>query len=312
MTIRIGTRASALALWQARHILHRLTALAPHLSLELVPLSSPGDERLDDPLDRMESVGVFTSTLESALLERRIDIAVHSLKDLPTQPAPGLVLAAIPERGSVEDVLCARDGQTLHRLPACARVGTSSPRRVAQVLTLRPDLEIVPLRGNVPTRLSRVDSGEVDAVVLARAGVERLGLADRISQEFSIEEILPAPGQGALAVQVRADDLRFRSELTLLDHRPTRRAVKAERALLHALQGGCSVPVGAFCYEARGSLILEAGVFHASGRGVRYRASGDEPGMLGTQVAAWLLARGADQWLPNPRLVDPLVFEERP
>jgi hydroxymethylbilane synthase len=311
MIIRIGTRASALALWQARHVLRRLSALAPHLSLELVPLSSPGDERLEDRLDRMESVGVFTSTLESALLEQRIDLAVHSLKDLPTQPTPGLMVAAIPERGSALDVLCARDRLTLHRLPAGARIGTSSPRRVAQLLALRPDLEIVPLRGNVPTRLSRIDTGEVDAAVLAGAGVERLGLAHRISQEFSIEQFLPAPGQGALAIQVRADDSRVQQEVRLLDHIPTRRAVKAERTLLHALQGGCSVPVGAFCIQEERSLILVGGVFDASGRGLRHRASGDDPAVLGTEMAAWLLARGADELLSR-RLADPLVLEKRP
>lgn len=312
MTTRIGTRASALALWQARHVVRQLSAVAPHLSLELVTLSSHGDDRLDAPLDGMDSVGVFTSTLEAALLAGKIDVAVHSLKDLPTTHTRGLMVAAIPARGPVEDVLCSRAGLTLEQLPLCARVGSSSPRRVAQLHSHRPDLEIVPVRGNVPTRLVHLDHGKVDAVVLARAGLERLGLRERITQVFSPEEMLPAPGQGALAIQVRAGDVRCRHDVAPLDHPPTRRAVEAERTLLRAMEGGCSMPLGAFAREEKGRLVLDGGVFDSVGHAVRVRMSGTDPEALGASAATWLLSRGADRLLVARHPVQPVVFEERP
>jgi hydroxymethylbilane synthase len=305
--IRIGTRASALALWQARHVAERLSAASPGLVIELVPLTSRGDELADAPLERMEGTGFFTSTLEQALLAGEIDLAVHSMKDLPTAGTSGLVIAAAPERGPVEDALCARAGLTLERLPEGARIGSSSPRRTAQLRARRADLAFVSLRGNVPTRLERVARGDLDAVILARAGLERLGLLDRATEVFPTDAILPAPAQGALAIQTRDDDDRVIRAAAPLDHPATRRAVEAERAVLRALRGGCSVPVGAFAREVDGEIRLDAGVFDPqSGSAVRTRISGRDPQALGTRVASWLLEHGADRILTGmervPRL----------
>jgi hydroxymethylbilane synthase len=295
---RIGTRASALARWQTMEIVRLWRAIDPGLEVEVIDLSTLGDERPDAPLERMEGTGFFTSTLERALLEHEIDVAVHSMKDLPVAATPGLVVAAIPERGPVEDVLCARDGRTLAELPRGARIGTSSPRRTAQIKALRPDVEPLPLRGNVPTRLERVREGALDAVVLARAGVERLGLADRVTEVFTIERVLIAPAQGALAVQVREDDAGRREAVARLDHAATRAAVESERAVLHALRGGCSVPVGAYARVEGASIALDAGVFAPGGdRAIRVQVTGDAPAETGARAAERLLERGAAEIL---------------
>lgn len=296
--VRIGTRASALARWQTEHVIARWTAIEPGLRTEVVDLSTAGDDLPDAPLERMEGTGFFTSAIERALLERAIDVAVHSLKDLPVAATAGLALAAIPARGPVEDALCARDGATLASLPARARVGTSSLRRTAQLRMLRPDLDLQPLRGNVPTRLDRVARGELDAVVLALAGLERLGMAERASETFPVERVLPAPAQGALAVQCRADDAELRERLAALDDAPARRAVEAERALLHALRGGCSVPVGAHARVTGGTVTLRAGVFAPDGsRALRAEAAGTDPETTGAEAGRRLLASGAGEIL---------------
>src|ERR1041385_1935575 len=201
--VKIGTRASALARWQTDHLLSLWSTLEPELDVQVVLLSSVGDDLPEAPLEVMEGTGFFTSARERALLDGRIDVAVHSYKDLPTEATPGLAIAMVPERGPIEDTLCARDGMTLAQLPAGARVGTSSPRRTAQLRALRPDLDYTTLRGNVPTRLGRVERGEMDAVVLARAGIVRLGLGDRATEIFPVSQLLPAPAQGALAIQTR-------------------------------------------------------------------------------------------------------------
>jgi hydroxymethylbilane synthase len=291
--LRIGTRGSALALWQARHVAGCLGHLLPDVPIALVEMASEGDHATDVPLSHVEGTGFFTAAIEGALARGDIDIAVHSYKDLPVESAPGLVVAAVPIRGPVEDALCARDGWTLDTLPGGARVGTCSARRTAQVRARRPDVEIVPLRGNVPTRLSRVGR-DLDAVVLARAGLVRLGLEDAISQVFPVEEVLPAPAQGALAVQCRADDVFARSAASALDDGPTRRAVETERALLHALQGGCSVPVGAAARTVGSTVEVVAGVFGLSGRrAVRAFARGGDPEPTAATAARSLLDGGA-------------------
>lgn len=297
-TVRIGTRASALARWQTEHVIALWSEREPALKVEIVALTTAGDQLPEAPLEDMEGIGFFTSTLEQALLEGRIDMAVHSYKDLPVASTPGLAVAAVPGRGPVEDVLCARTGAGLSALPPRARVGTSSLRRTAQLRAIRPDLDIVSLRGNVPTRLERVVRGDLDAIVLARAGLERLGLAGHVTQVFTATELLPAPAQGAIAMQARATDRTLLRRLEVLVHEPTRRAVAAERAVLHRLRGGCSVPVGSLARPEGAHLSLEAGVFAPAGdRAVRVQVLGAEPEATGAEAARQLLARGAGEIL---------------
>jgi hydroxymethylbilane synthase len=303
--IRIGTRGSALALWQARHIAARLAADAPDLTVTLVEIVSTGDDVIDVPLSTVEGTGFFTATLERALLAGHVDVAVHSHKDLPVAHTPGLVVAAVPGRGPVEDVLCARDGLTLAGLPPGARVGTCSTRRTAQVLARRPDLAVGALRGNVPTRVGRLASGEFDAIVLARAGLERLGLDGHVTEMFPADTFLPAPGQGALAVQCRGDDTAMTTRLAALDDAATRRRVTAERAVLHVLGGGCSVPVAALAAIDGGTIALTATVFAADGsHAVSAAARGDDPDALGLAVARRLLDLGAGALLAAAAAAD--------
>ena len=292
--VRLGTRGSALALYQSRWIAARLAIVAPEVTVEMVEISSAGDQITDVPLSMMEGTGFFTSSIERALIAGEVDVAVHSFKDLPVEAADGLVVAAVPERAPVEDVLCARDGLTLDRLPPGATIGTCSSRRTAQVRARRPDLDIRPLRGNVPTRVGRVTSGELDAIVLARAGLERLGLDAHITEVFPVDVMLPAPAQGALAVQCRTADTDLRQLLSALDHPPTRRAVHAERSLLHALGGGCSVPVGAVATCEGAMVTLTAGVFALeSPRAVRVVERGADADALAATAAHRLLLQGA-------------------
>jgi hydroxymethylbilane synthase len=292
--VRLGTRASALARWQSDHVAALLATAVPGLTVDIVEITSEGDVITDVPLSHVEGTGFFTSTLEQALLAGEIDVAVHSHKDLPVERTAGLTVAAVPPRGPVEDVLCARDHLALMRLPAGARIGTCSARRSAQIRGLRPDVEIHDLRGNVPTRLARVHAGDLDAIVLARAGLARLNLTARITELFSVERVLPAPAQGALAIQCREDDRAVREQLAPLDDAATHRAVEAERTLLHALGGGCSVPVGAFAQPLAGHLSLTAGVFSMDpARSVRLHLVGDDAPRLGEQAARRLIAAGA-------------------
>ena len=293
MRLRIGTRGSALALWQSRHIAARLAATWPDVQIDLVEISSEGDRITDLPLSHVEGTGFFTAALEHALLSGEIDVAVHSYKDLPVVSSPQLTVAAVPDRGPVEDALCARDGLTLDALPPGARVGTCSTRRTAQVRLIRDDLDMVALRGNVPTRLARVGR-DLDAIVLACAGLTRLGLDAAITDLFSIERMLPAPAQGALAVQCRVADDVVKRCVQVLDDPATRRAVDAERTMLHALGGGCSVPVGAVATAHDGRLYLTAAVFSMqTRRAIRAELSGDDPIALGRLAAARLLDLGA-------------------
>lgn len=291
--LRIGTRGSALALWQSRCVASLLEKTLPGLHIDLVEISSVGDRVTDLPLSHVEGTGFFTASIEQALLADEVDIAVHSHKDLPVESTPGLVVAAVPQRGPVEDVLCSRNGQTLATLSPGARIGTCSARRTAQVRLFRTDLDIVPLRGNVPTRVARLQD-DLDAIVLARAGLVRLGLDAAISEVFTVARMLPAPAQGAMAIQCRASDRDLILRLSVLDDDPTRRAVDAERAMLHALGGGCSVPVGAVARIDAGSIHLVAGVFSLESHPpVRVTLSGSDPRDVGQRAAAELVAQGA-------------------
>lgn len=291
--LRIGTRGSALALWQSRHVASLLTRNLPGLDVELVEITSLGDRVTDVPLSHVEGTGFFTASIEQALATGAVDVAVHSYKDLPVESSAGLVVAAVPPRGPVEDVLCARDHGTLATLLPGARVGTCSARRTAQARMMRPDLEYVALRGNVPTRVARIND-DLDAVVLARAGLMRLDLDSAITQAFTLDQMLPAPAQGALAIQCREGDRDLRLRLSVLDHVATRRAVDAERAMLHALGGGCSVPVGGLAVADANHVHLTGGAFSLSGRPpVRTQQRGTDPLAVGKRAADELMARGA-------------------
>jgi hydroxymethylbilane synthase len=242
-TLCVGTRRSALALAQTELVLAMLRAAAPEATFEAVPLSTEGDERRDVSLRELGGTGAFVKRIERALLRREIDLAVHSLKDVPTQLEPGLLLAAIPERGDPRDALVLPAGEA--ELKQGARVGTGSARRARQLLQMRPDLRLEDVRGNVDTRLRKLDEGEFDALVLAAAGLQRLGRADRITRLLEPDELTPMIGQGALAIEARADDGEAVALAARIDHRPTRLAVEVERAFLARLGGGCRLPVGA-------------------------------------------------------------------
>lgn len=258
----IGTRGSRLALWQTNHVADLLRAAAPGLRVEIQTISTRGDRILDRPLAEIGGKGLFTEELERALRDRTIDLAVHSLKDLPVQDPDGLVIGAIPKRATPNDALIARDASSLDDLPRGAKVGTSSLRRKAQLLLKRPDLEVVDLRGNVETRIAKVlERNEIDAAVLACAGLERLGLGHLISQVLPADVMLPAPGQGALGVQCREDDTELLALLEKLDHADTRAEVTAERALLDGLGGGCQAPIGALARANGAHLNVSCGVF---------------------------------------------------
>ncbi len=264
----IGSRGSKLALWQTNHIADLLRAAAPGLAVEIEVISTRGDRILDRPLPEIGGKGVFTEELERALRDESIDLAVHSLKDLPVQEPDGLTLGAIPKRAAALDALVARNAGSLDDLPGGAMVGTSSLRRKMQLLARRPDLTIVDLRGNVETRIAKVhDRRELDAAVLAAAGLERLGLGNVIAEVLPPGVMLPAPGQGALAVQCRVDADDLLELLAALDHGETRAEVNAERALLQGLGGGCSAPIGAYAEpHPEDGVHLWCGVFGEPGR----------------------------------------------
>ncbi|UGB45660.1 hydroxymethylbilane synthase [Frateuria edaphi] len=298
--LRIATRKSALALWQAEHVAARLRAEHPGLAVELVPMTTRGDEIADRPLATIGGKGLFLKELEVAMLEGRADLAVHSLKDVPAELEPGFVLPAMLPRADAADAFVSNDHASLDALPLGARVGTSSLRRQAQLRATRPDLELLDLRGNVNTRLAKLDAGDYDAIVLACAGLERLGLAARIRQRLASPDWLPAPGQAAIAIEARADQPAVLALLAALDDADTRVTVSAERAMNHALGGSCTVPVAAWCVLGERGLHLRGLVGDAaSGRLVRAEAGGpvDQPEVLGRAVADALLAQGASDML---------------
>ena len=296
--LRIGSRGSQLALWQANYIADRLRGDGHTVHIEII--KTTGDKITDVALAKVGTKGMFTKEIEEAMLDRRIDLAVHSLKDLPTELSPEFVIAAVPEREDPRDAFLSIKYSRVEELHATARVGTSSLRRQAQLYSIRKDVEIIPLRGNVDTRLRKLQSGEFDAIILAAAGVSRLGLTDLVRMRFDPEQMCPAAGQGALAIEARSTDSATIAALKFLDHAPTRVAVECERAALNALGGGCQVPIGAHASHENGKLILQAVVASPDGKEiVRERCSGSDPQKLGKEIGEALLARGARRILES-------------
>lgn len=285
--LRVGTRASALALSQSGWAAEQISS-----EVELVHISTRGDRDQTSPLTQIGGTGVFVSAVREALLAGEVDMVVHSLKDLPTAAPEGITLAAVPPREDPSDALLARDGLTLAELPDGASVGTGSPRRAAQLRLARPDLDVQPIRGNIDTRIAFMTDDRLDAVMLATAGLNRLGRDHLITERLDPRVFLPAPAQGALAVEVREGDARWAEPLAALDDAPTRAAVVAERILLNRLEAGCSAPVAAFAVMDGDQIILKAGAFGADSHLIEEQA-GTDPTALGGAVARSLLARGA-------------------
>ena len=296
----IGTRRSKLALWQAEWVHARLRELEPELAVSLKRIKTTGDKILDTPLASIGGKGLFVKEIEEALLRGEIDLAVHSMKDVPTRLPAGLEILAIPEREDPRDVLITRNKVSLARLVPGSRIGTSSLRRQAQLLHYRPDLSIQILRGNLDTRLRKLEAGEYDGIILAAAGIKRLGWSDRVTEYLSPDVCLPAIGQGALALEGRTDDGFVREVVARLDHHPTRIAVTAERAFLERLEGGCQVPIAAHAAITNGTLTLSALIAGVDGRRlVRDSLQGPmrDAHRLGVELAERLLARGGDEIL---------------
>lgn len=300
-TLRLGSRRSPMAIAQSRQVADMITERTGR-QVEIVGVTTLGDVSRAQ-LTQIGGTGVFVSALREALLSGEVDLAVHSLKDLPTGPAAGIVLAAVPPRDDPRDALVARDGAKLADLPAGARIGTGSPRRAAQLLGLRADLRCVPIRGNANTRVGKVEDGELDGVVLACAGLVRIGFVSAITQVFEPEEILPAPGQGALAVECRADERELAALLEAVTDQASMAAVTAERSLLEALEAGCSAPVGAYAAGLE-HLQMRAAVMSTDGsRVLRARGAGPgaDAGQLGRALAAELLQSGAGDLISVPQ-----------
>lgn len=294
MTLIFATRPSPLARTQTAYVIRLLKATWPDLECREQVIITKGDRLVDQPLPEIGCEGLFTSELEEALLSGQVDVAVHSLKDLPVEETPGTIIAAVPARDSAFDVLLSANGQTLASLPEAARVGTSSPRRAAQLLACRPDLTILSLRGNMDARVRKLMSGEYDALVLASAGLTRLGLQAHITETLPLDVMLPAPGQGALALQCRAQDMETLGLLAAIHDPITFASVTAERAFLAGLGGGCSLPIGAFAQKNNGQIILTGGVISSDGkRAIRLSAVDKEPQELGERLAHFVLERGA-------------------
>ena len=303
--LSIGSRGSLLAMWQAEHV-RRLLFARKGADSAVIVIKTTGDRAANVPFGEVGTKGMFLKELEDALLDGRVDLAVHSLKDMPTGALPaGLVLAAVLERDDVRDALVSRGGACLAELPAKSRVGTGSLRRQSELRHYRPDLEIAELRGNVDTRLGKLDRGDYDAIVLAKAGLDRLGLNHRITEILPVEISLPAAGQGALAIEARTGDAEVLDCLRALDHEETRTCVTAERAILAALGGGCHVPIGAWARidperAMNEQLVLDAAVLSPDGSDcLRRQTVGrvNRPEELGRSLAAELIADGADRIL---------------
>ena len=291
--LRVGSRGSQLALWQAHHISALLRERGHEVELEII--KTTGDKITDVALAKVGTKGMFTKEIEEALAEGRIDLAVHSLKDLPTELSADFEIAAVTTRENPRDVFCSSKYKSIEELPRCARVGTSSLRRQAQLKAVRPDLDIHPLRGNVDTRLRKLEAGEFDAIILAAAGLNRLGKTQLVKQVIPAETMCPAAGQGALGIEIRAGDSVTRQQLAFLDDAVARATTICERALLSKLGGGCQVPIGAFAEVRNGCLHLEAIVANPDGSQVlRESRDGTDPVQLGESVGDTLLQRGGD------------------
>ena len=300
--VTIATRGSQLALWQAEHIKSRLMAQYEGLEVELLILKTKGDIILDVPLAKVGGKGLFVKEIEEALLAGTADLAVHSMKDVPMVLPEGLTLGAVPEREICTDLFLSEKYAALEELPQGAKLGTSSLRRQSQALALRPDLEVAMLRGNVETRLRKMKEGQYDAIILARAGVKRLGLGASLQQDLTPPSFLPAVGQGALGIEIRDDRPEMRELVAFLDHTPTRLCVTAERAFLRRLDGGCQVPIAAHAVLDGEELVLEALVADPLGKvvfrdAVRCAATLEEADAAGQKLAEKLLADGADKIL---------------
>lgn len=294
--IRIATRKSPLALWQAEHVRARLLALHPGLQVELLKMSTQGDRILDSPLAKIGGKGLFVKELEQGMLEGRADLAVHSMKDVPSELPAGLCIGAILEREDPRDAFVSSRYASVDDLPEGARVGTSSLRRQCQLRARRPDLQILDLRGNVGTRLGKLDGGDYDAIVLACAGLKRLGLSERISRELAPEEMLPAIAQGVIGIECRVDDERINRLITPLNHQETRYRTQAERAMNAALAGGCQAPVAGYSLLSEGVIELRGLVGRPDGSAIirgDIRGSSQHAEALGKQLADELLSRGA-------------------
>ncbi len=294
--IVIGTRGSKLALWQANWVKSVISKANPQLTVELLIIKTKGDKILDVPLAKVGGKGLFVKEIEEALLDGRIDLAVHSMKDMPAEIPEGLCIGAIPDREEPRDVLITRSGLPLEKLPRGARIGTSSLRRSAQLLSVRPDLEIVSLRGNLDTRLKKLETESLDAIVLAAAGVLRMGLSERITQTLDESLMLPAVGQGALCIETRQADPRIEPIIEPIDHQATRRVVLGERAFLNRLEGGCQVPIAGHGHLQGKTLSITGLVCELDGsKVIKETLEGpyDQGETLGRELAEVLLSRGA-------------------
>ncbi|MDH5600494.1 MAG: hydroxymethylbilane synthase [Gammaproteobacteria bacterium] len=298
--LRIATRKSPLALWQAYFVRDALQHHHPDLEIELVTMTTQGDKILDTPLAKVGGKGLFVKELETGMLEGRADIAVHSMKDVPVEFPPGLHLAVICEREDPRDAFVSNNYKTLEELPQGARLGTSSLRRQCQIAALRPDLKIIDLRGNVNTRLKKLDDGEYDAIILAAAGLKRLEFDDRITQFISTDVSLPAIGQGAVGIECRSDDARVNNLIAPLNDSKTQIRVLAERAMNQRLEGGCQVPIAGYAEFDKGIILLRGLVGAVDGKEIiRGEIAGapENAEELGTVLAEDLLSRGADKIL---------------
>jgi hydroxymethylbilane synthase len=300
MLLRIGTRGSKLALAQSEWVKARVESAHPRTGVELVKIKTKGDKILDSPLSKIGGKGLFVKEIEEALLENKVDLAVHSMKDVPAELPEDLEISVFPKREDPRDAFVSVAYETIDQLPHGASVGTSSLRRAAQLLHLRPDLRVSPMRGNVDTRLKKLDSGEVQALILASAGLRRLGLSKRISRFLSPREFLPAVGQGMLGVELRRKDRRVKALLGFLNDRATETTARAERAFLKKLGGGCQVPLAGFAKLKADTLHLEGMVAELDGSVIlrkKMRGSCEKPEALGQALAEDLLSAGADKIL---------------
>lgn len=298
--LRIGTRGSELALTQSEWIKKKIETKHPEVRVELLRIKTKGDKILDSPLSKIGGKGLFVKEIEEALLGNRVDLAVHSIKDVPAELPDGLHLPVFPEREDPRDAFISKDNAEIHDLPKGVSVGTGSLRRSSQLLNLRPDLQVVPLRGNVDTRLGRLESGDLHGIILAAAGLNRLGLSRRISQYLSTDNFLPAIGQGSLGLEIRQDDEKVYNLLEFLNHKDTETTVRAERAFLKELEGGCQVPIAAFGTLDKDSLTLKGLVAELDGsRILKYEMNGspDDPEETGIALAGKLLEAGAREIL---------------
>jgi hydroxymethylbilane synthase len=301
-TLVAGTRRSELALTQTHWVIERLKELEPGLDIRVEKIVTKGDRILNVTLSKVGGKGLFVKEIEQALLDGKIDFAVHSMKDMPSEMPPGLVIGAVPVRETPTDALLSIDGKTLDELPSGAVVGTSSLRRQAQILAYRPDLKVKPVRGNLETRIRKMQEGQFDAIILATSGLKRMDWENKICQELTADVMLPAVGQGALAVQCRADDEELLAVLQRLNHEETKKAVSAERSFLHAFQGGCHLPIAAHAVLNQDEIYLTGLVADPGGQAVIKKSiRGKDPEKIGKDLAACLKEEGAGRLLETVR-----------